>query len=754
MTTDDLIRTLQRDRRFRGHVAHVEVLPGREGEYGTLDLPAELQAYLDRRGIRLYSHQCQAIRLIRQGASIVITTPTASGKTLAFSLPILERFATDPQATALYLYPTKALANDQLKAIQELEKFSGIPVGAAVYDGDTPAARRPRIREIARIVISNPYELHQILPWHHKWSRFLSNLQYVVVDEAHRYRGVFGSNIALLIRRLRRICRFYGSNPQFVLSTATLANAVEFAGRLTGLRFSPVSGDGAPRGRKRFILYNPCSDGGGGRSTHLHTRDLLLACMHAGLQTLCFSTSRRMAELIARWTRDELPRDRSGWVTAYRAGYLPAERREIENRLKTGQLRGVVATNALELGIDIGSLDAVIISGYPGTMMSVWQQAGRGGRRQDDSIAMLVAFENPLDQYFMRHPASFFGRPHEHAIVDDKNPHIVAGHLLCAASELPLRPERDAEFFPGCGEETLAALEGCGLLRKTPRGWVYAGRGRAVDAVKLDSVSADTFRVSCDGRLLETLGTAQAFREAHPGAILLHQGDSYIVREFDREGRNIQVRETDADYYTRPMKSVDLVILREERREDLDGTSLSFGFVEVTEQYTGYKIMRHDEVVGMEPLDLPPLRFETAAVWFTVPAERGLELAAAGMDFAGGLHGIEHALIGMLPFHVMCDRRDIGGVSTTFHPGTGQPTVFVYDGVEGGIGLAEKAYEILGEIARMSAELVRDCRCERGCPSCIYSPKCGNDNQPLDKPATVRLLEGLTVSLEGRSAGT
>ncbi|HZD43751.1 MAG TPA: Zn-binding domain-containing protein, partial [Methanomicrobiales archaeon] len=354
-----------------------------------------------------------------------------------------------------------------------------------------------------------------------------------------------------------------------------------------------------------------------------------------------------------------------------------------------------------------------------------------------------------LDQYFMRHPDSFFGRPHEHAIVDDKNPYILSGHLLCAASELPIRPERDLPFFGDAGREMLQSLEECGLLRSTPRGWVYAGKGRAVDAVKLDSITADTFRVTCSGNLLETLGTAQAFREAHPGAILLHQGEPHIVREFNLQEHTIHVRETDADYYTQPMKSVDLKVLKEMRREERGEVSLSFGSVEVTEQYTGYKLLKFDQVIGMEPLDLPPLRFETMALWFTVPEEMASDHAVHGTDFAGGLHGTEHALIGILPFHVMCDRWDIGGVSTTFHPDTSMPTVFIYDGFEGGIGLTEKAYSLMGDIARMSFELVRDCRCESGCPSCIYSPKCGNDNQPLHKQTTVEILEGLLRSLTG-----
>jgi DEAD/DEAH box helicase domain-containing protein len=757
MPAADLIRQLSCNPKYRDHIAHIEEFPARDAVYGGPegDLPDPLAAYLEKRRIRLYSHQSRMLDHIRRGRHTIITTPTASGKTLSFNLPIFERLMHDECATALYLYPTKALSNDQQKTIAEMEKWTGLGLNAAVYDGDTPQGRRPAIRERSRLVISNPYELHQILPWHHKWSRFLARLQFIVIDEAHRYRGIFGSHIAFLIRRLRRICEFYGAHPQFILSTATLANPREFAEKLTGLPFELVDEDGSPRGRKQFILFNPYAHGIKERSTHVFTKDLLVSCLDNGLQTLCFTTSRKMAELITQWSKRERhdPFHRSGEeIATYRAGYLPEERRGIEDRLKAGRIGGVVSTNALELGIDIGSLDAVIISGYPGTMMSTWQQAGRAGRRLDDSLAILVAFENPLDQYFMRHPASFFGRPHEHAVIDDRNPYIVSGHLLCAAAELPVYPDRDRTYFGEQSLMMLPSLEGHALMRKTLRGWVYSGKGRAADAVQLDGITSDTFRILCGGSLIETMGRSQAYREAHMGAVLLHQGEPYIVQEFDLDGRTIRVKETDADFYTQPMKSVDLHIRSELRTEECDGVRLSFGDVEVIEQYTGYKILKYDQVIGMESLDLPPLHFETKALWYTIPEESGRGIASRGMDFAGGLHGIEHAMIGVIPFYVMCDRWDIGGLSTRFYPGTAEPTVFIYDGFEGGVGLAEKAYQLIGEITATSHELVRDCACESGCPACIYSPKCGNDNQPLDKQATIVLLEALLGCWNKRSA--
>ncbi|MDD5419595.1 MAG: DEAD/DEAH box helicase, partial [Methanomicrobiaceae archaeon] len=536
MPAREMIAHLSGSPRHRPYIVHIEALPPRPPRYGTLlrPLPEAIEAYLARKGIRLYTHQCEAVDRLRRNEDIIITTSTASGKTLAFNLPVFERLFEDPAATALYLYPTKALANDQQKAIRELEAFTGIDAGTAVYDGDTPQHRRAAIRERARLVISNPYEMHQILPWHPKWGRFLSGLSYIVIDEAHRYRGVFGSHIAGMIRRLRRICGYYGSNPVFILSTATIANPAEFARRLTGREAAWVGDDGSPHGTKHFVLYNPFADRAEARPAHLETKDLFVACVRQGCRTLCFTASRRMAEVVALGAKDGLrAAGRADQVAAYRAGYLPQERRAIEDGLKEGPLAGVVSTNALELGIDIGSLDGVIISGYPGTMISVWQQAGRAGRQAAESFAILVAFSNPLDQYFMRHPQAFFARPHEHAVIDTENPCILSGHLLCAAAELPLDPGRDAAYF---GSDLLAmadSLQAHHLIRKSTRGWVYAGRGRAVDAVRLDALSSETFRIVCNGRLLETMDRRQAYREAHPGALLLHQGETYAVADMD-----------------------------------------------------------------------------------------------------------------------------------------------------------------------------------------------------------------------------
>jgi DEAD/DEAH box helicase domain-containing protein len=762
---EEVLTGLQQDPRFRDRLVHLETLPARGPVHGTPadTLPEPLRQYLAKKNLELYSHQAEAVDALGEGANVIITTPTASGKTLAYTVPIFREMIRDPRSAALFLYPTKALANDQMKVLREMEKATGIDARPAVYDGDTPASRRPGIRERSRIILSNPHELHQILPWHSKWQPFLRNLKFVVLDEAHRYRGVLGSNMAFLIRRLRRLARSYGSDPRFVLSSATLANPQEFSERLTGLPFRLIDRDGSPRGKKYFLFYNPYFDGAGTLSTHQETRDLFLFFLRRRLQTLCFTASRKMAELIAQWSKKsarESDPDLADRIAAYRAGYLPEERRELENQLKRGALLGVTSTNALELGIDVGSLDCVIISGYPGTVISTWQQAGRSGRGTGESAAALVAFENPLDQYFMRHPGIFFGRPHEHAIIDLGNPHILSGQLLCAAAEMPLRPGEERIFESTLPAEQgrrkggepdltaiLSSLEKEGLVQETPHGWVYSGRSRATEIVSLDRISSDAYRVLCGGETLETMDQAQAFREAHPGAVLLHQGETYIAEEMDLRNHVVRVKKGDVDYYTEAVKTADLKILRElERRVTLSsskgpGASLVFGDLEVTERYVGYRIIQRERLLGMEKLDLPPLTFKTTGVWVHVSEDTMKIIAERNRDAAGGLHGAEHALIAVMPFHVLCDRWDMGGLSTPLHPDTLRPAIFVYDGFEGGIGLAEKAFDLFGEIASMAFELVRDCPCEEGCPACIYSPKCGNDNKPLDKEAARIILE-------------
>jgi DEAD/DEAH box helicase domain-containing protein len=747
--TEAFIKDIKRMRSYKKQIVHLQEIPPQAASFGTLEksLPENIQNYLSKNKIQLYSHQAEAINKIRQGKNVAIVTPTASGKTLAFNIPVFESLTKDKNATALYLYPTKALTNDQLKVIREMEAETQIKGCSDVYDGDTPQYQRASIRENSKIILSNPYGLHQYLPWHYKWRSFLQNLKFIIIDEAHVYRGVFGSNVAMLIRRLLRICSHYHANPLIILSSATIANPEEHAKKLTGKDFTVISTDGAPKGKKLFAFWNPPfidSTKTNRRSTHQETKDLLTLNIINNLQTLCFTTSRQMAELITRWTREEL-KQRSpklvNAVTAYRAGYLPLERREIENRLKTKSLIGVVSTNALELGIDIGSLDSVIISGYPGTVISTWQQAGRAGRGKTDSLVTLVAFQNPLDQYFMKHPEDFFGRPHEQAIIDLHNQYISLGHVMCASSELPLT-EKDKEFFPGHFEESIQALERQNLVRKTFQGWVYSGTARPVGIINLDSISDKTVTVTCNGNLLETLALTKAYEEVHAGAVLLHQGETYLSEELDLNNLTAKVRREDVSYYTEAKKTVDVAI-KNKLEEKQIGVTVGLGELSTTEMYHEYVVKTYDEVVDRKPLYLPPLSFSTVGMWFIIPEQIKKEIEDKGLDFDGGIHAVEHAMIAMSPIFAMCDRWDIGGLSTPLHPDAGCPTIFIYDGFEGGIGISESLYARVSDLWEKTLELVKNCECQDGCPSCIYSPKCGNENEPLDKKAAIIILQKL-----------
>jgi DEAD/DEAH box helicase domain-containing protein len=749
---DDFIKSIRRMSSYKKQIVHIEKIPAQEASFGELEkpLPQNIQACLLNRKIKLFSHQAEAINKARQGKNVVIATPTASGKTLAFNIPILEALTNDKKATALYLYPTKALTNDQLKVLRELEKDTCIKADANIYDGDTPQSQRAAIRENSRIILTNPYGLHQYLPWHYKWRTFFQNLKFIVIDEAHVYRGVFGSNVAMVLRRLLRICSFYHSNPQIILSSATIANPKEHASRLTGKDFEVVLEDGAPRGNKSFVFWNPPlidATNAIRRSTHQETKDILTLNILQNLQTLCFTTSRQMAELITRWTKEELTRraKSTNIVTAYRAGYLPQERRDIENRLKNKNLIGVVSTNALELGIDIGSLDSVIISGYPGTVISTWQQAGRAGRTNADSLVTLVAFQNPLDQYFMKHPDNFFGRPHEQAIIDLHNKYISLGHVMCASSELPIN-ETDKQFFPELLSESIQALEKENLIRKTSRGWIYSGTARTTEVVNLESISSQTVTVTCNGNLLETLTLNKAYEEAHEGAVLLHQGETYICEELDLTQLVAKVRQENVNYYTEALKTVDVDIKRV-IGEKQEAVKVGLGELKTTETYHTFVTKSHDEVVKRQPLNLPPLSFSTVGLWFTVPDLIREDIESRWLDFAGGLHAVEHAMIAMSPIFAMCDRWDIGGLSTPLHPDTGEATIIIYDGFEGGIGISETLYAKIKPLWQKTLELIETCECKEGCPSCIYSPKCGNENQPLDKAAAKIILQQLCHSV-------
>ena len=721
---------------YLGQITHVEHLPARSADYGALDhsLPKPLQRALDTAALRLWAHQAAAIQAARAGENAILTTATASGKTLAFNLAVFERLSTDPIATALYIYPMKALANDQAAVLREFERATGVRAATAVYDGDTPASRRPRIRASSRLVLTNPYGLHEYLGQHHLWERFFSNLRLVVIDEAHWYRGVLGSNVALVIRRLRRIAARYGAHPTFILASATLANPAEHAHGLTGLPHRVIDRDGAPHGPVDFVLWNPKANSS--RSTHQQAADLLAHLAASGHPALCFTISRAMAELVARWAGRAAP---GRHILAYRAGYQPIDRRRIEQDLRDGRIDALAATRALELGIDIGHLDAVLMAGYPGTICSTWQQAGRAGRGQHPALALLLAFDDPLDQYLVTHPEHLFGAPHEQAVIDPGNPHILAGHLLCAAAEAPLTAA-DAALFAPSFSEAIKALSGEGLLAETPMGHVFHGAFRPADAVRLTSEDDQAVEVRCGPLLLESVSRRRALATAHPGAILLHQGESYRIETLDLEHGVALATAESTEHYTESLRHTDIQILAQRGSRRIGEVTVIHGRLRVTETFYAYQFKAYDQVLATRPLELPPHEFDTTATWLTMPPGLAARIRAAGHDYAGGLHAAEHALIHMMPLLAMCDRGDVGGMSTTRHRASQTGIIFLYDGFRGGLGITHKAAEQIEQLAAITRDLVQGCRCTNGCPSCVYDRNCGNDNEPMDRHAAATIL--------------
>lgn len=753
--TKSTIDMFKNDVRYRDRIAHVETIPARKASYKKVDnLNPKIVDYLKSKNAKLYKHQSETYEAIQNDENVIITTPTASGKTLAFNLPIMETMIEDEDATALYIYPAKALSNDQLHVLENLEKSLDIKINPNTYDGDTPKSKRYDIRQKSRIILTNPYQLHLILSWHHQWKRFYSNLKFIVIDESHYYKGIFGSNVAYLIRRLKRIANFYGANPQFILSSATLANPLELANKLTGEKFRLVDNDTSPSGEKDFILYNPFRNyrrkkhnSEEAPSVHIETENIFVYLMLKDIQTLCFTVSRKITELIAMWAKkdmDNIKKKLTHRITAYRAGYQADERREIEDGLKSRKYLGVTCTNALELGINIGSLDAVIISGYPGTMISTWQQSGRAGRSNQKSLAILVAFENQLDQYFMNNPDFFFDKPHENVIIDLSNHILQEAHLLCATKELTLKKDEAMDYF-GVDKEVLDKLVSKKDLYQNPRGdYIYPYDDNPAMSHSLDQLSNDEFRVMNNGKLLEVMERSQVYREAHEGAILINKGETYQVDSVNLASHFVNVSKNTVDYHTMVLNKVHINIEKKLSKTKYGNLKIHFGELTVEEDYYRYKKMHFSKVIGQFNLDLPPLKFRTKGLWFTVPREvkNNLEDLYKGEEevFEGGLHGAEHALIGLFPLHVMCDRFDIGGLSTNYHEDTQEATIFIYDAYEGGIGITQKAVDVFVDLLKSTRDLLKNCSCHDGCPSCIYSPKCGNDNKPLHKKATEYIL--------------
>ncbi|MBI4295500.1 MAG: DEAD/DEAH box helicase [Chloroflexi bacterium] len=747
---------------YRDQIVHVEHITPQAASYENLEkpLPTEIQDIIQKQGLfPFYSHQAEAINKARQGKNVIIATASASGKSLCYNIVTAEALLTAPAARALYLFPTKALAQDQLRAIHQLFYPAVFKLEEmATFDGDTPSEERAEIRKRARLILSNPDMLHVgILPNHQTWSRLLRHLKYVVVDEAHTYRGVFGSHVADVLRRLRRVCRFYGSNPQFILSSATIANPGEHAVRLVGLPFEVVDRDGSPHGGKEFVFWNPPlidEAKSSRRSANSEATNLFTELVGDGVRSLTFARTRRLTELIYIHSKRKLAetdRELAERIKPYRAGYLPKERRQIEQELFSGRLTGVVATTALELGIDIGDLDATVLTGYPGSIASTWQQAGRSGRRKGWSLSFLIGLSGPLDQYFMRHPEFFFRKGFENALVNPGNPYILRAHLLCAAWEVPLSVS-DEKFFDEAYVRERDELVRQGLLRERNGRWFLSPSiAYPAQGINIRSTSGENYFImdTSTNSLLETVESSVAFFQIHPGAIYLHQGESYRIAKLDLATRTAYAAPTDATYYTQTKELTDLRILKVSREQSFGQVKVFLGEVEVTTTVVGFKKKAQftEEVLGEEPLELPPQHFATVALWFDIPPGATAQILLDQLDFGGALHATEHAAIGILPLFALCDRNDIGGVSTPLHPDTGKPQIFIYDGYPGGVGIAEKGFELIKELWQAALEVVAECPCQDGCPSCIQSPKCGNNNKPLDKKAARILLEGLLGKL-------
>lgn len=752
--------TMGRSDRLR----HVEVLPERSARTVAWPdwVPGEVVSALAGRGIdRPWAHQIEAADRAHAGDHTVIATGTASGKSLAFTLPALAAIkaglsaANGRGSTALYLAPTKALAHDQLRALKALRLQW---LRAAVVDGDTPEEERVWVRAHANLLLTNPDLLHHsLLPRHSSWSSFLRRLDVVIVDECHVYRGVFGSHISSVIRRLRRMSAHYGASPVVIAASATVAMPQVSVERLIGAPVAAIEDDASPRARKVIALWQPPMTDLAGergepvrRSVTAETADLLTDLVVEGMQSLAFVRSRRGAEAVAMMTRDLLgdvdpalvPR-----IASYRAGYLPEERRELEQRLREGSIAAMAATNALELGIDISGLDAVITAGWPGTRASLWQQLGRAGRGSDPALALFIARDDPLDTFIAEHPEAVFGAPVEATVFDPANRYVLGPHLCAAAAERPLTAEDATQWFGPTAVDLLDELAGAGLLRKRPTGWFWTSHERASDLADLRGAGGGPVRiVEVDtGGLLGSLDSAAAHSNLHPGAVYNHQGVTYVVQDLDLAGGVALVLREDVDYITDAREVSDIRIVDEQRTHAWGSATLSLGTVDVTSQVVAFSRRRPltGEYLGTQALDLPTRELRTTAVWWTVTPEQIEAAALAEADVPGAAHAAEHASIGLLPLFATCDRWDIGGVSTALHADTGRVTVFVYDGYPGGAGFAEHGFEVAKEWLSATRDLIAACACDSGCPSCVQSPKCGNGNDPLDKNGAVRLLDQL-----------
>ena len=738
--------SLKSSPRLGQQVVHHEELAQYPAVFGKnrIDWPKPLEDALKQMGIEaLYQHQASATDAVRREENIIVSTPTASGKSLIYNLPVFEQIMRAPDSTALYLFPLKALAQDQLRAIQDLA--SRLPEelvpAAAIYDGDTTAYQRKKLRDRPpNILITNPDMLHlSMLGYHSAWSSFFARLTHVILDEVHIYRGIFGSHMAWVLRRLKRICKYYGSSPQFILSSATVANPDELAHDLLGEEATVISESGAPRAKRHFVFINPLDSAATAASL------LIEASLQRGLRTIVYTQSRKLTELVSIWTQQRLGK-LSNKLTSYRAGYLPEERREIEARLSDGSLLGVIATSALELGIDIGDLDICILVGYPGTVMTTWQRGGRVGRKQNESLIILIGLEDSLDQHFMRNPKDFFSREIESTVLNPLNNTIVKRHLICAAAEQPIKTDellvQDADVRAIVDE---LVEEASLLLTADENYWVGARKYPHREVDLRGTGQTFVIRNNTDNNVLGEIDFMRCFKECHPGAVYLHRGRTWLITDLDLESHEVMATRKNVNYFTRTIGNKTTEILKTYHTVNLCNFRVSFGYLRVTDTVTGFqrRLVAGQKIISMEQLDLPPLIFETEGLWLEIPEKVQKRIEGEQYHFMGGIHALEHGMISIFPLLVLCDRNDIGGIAHPFHEQLSKAAVFIYDGYPGGVGLARKAFEKIGELLQLTQKAIGDCPCEIGCPSCVHSPKCGSGNRPIDKPAALKILAAL-----------
>ena len=740
---DEYILSLKASPSLESQICFHEIMPARDPVWSEPQnpWPEPLQNLLHAIGIpRLFGHQTSAINQIRSGRHVIVATPTASGKTLVYNLPVLEKIHADVHSNALYIFPLKALAQDQLKNFQHMATFCAeSKPTAGIYDGDTSAWHRRRIREAPpNVVLTNPEMLHlSVLAHNDKWSTFLSHLDFVVVDEVHIYRGVLGSHVSQIFRRLRRICDFYGSNPTYIFSSATVAQPGQLAQRLTGLPVATVEQSGAPRAKRHLLFVDP-------QASPAQAAILLLkAALERKLRTIVYTQSRKLAELIAIWAGNQSGEFASK-ISAYRAGLLASERRQIESRLSNGDLLAVISTSALELGIDIGDLDLCLLVGYPGSIVSTWQRGGRVGRSGQDSAMILIAAEDALDQFFLRNPNEFLQRKPETAVVNPFNPEISARHVECAASELPL-DIKESFMQEKAIQKVVGKLEADGkLLRSADGKRIFSKRKAPHRYINLRGAGKRLAIISSgSGEPRGEIDAFRACRETHPGAVYLHKGDTYIVDRLDLSAARVQVSKARVNYYTRVRADKSTEILEVNATGNVNDVRTYFGKIRVTDHVTEYEIwdINSRTLRDRHPLDLPPQIFETESLWFQIPPSIQSDIEADRLDYMGGLHAAEHAAIGVFPLLVMADRNDIGGLSTLYHHQVGSAAIFIYDGIPGGAGMARQAFEQAEQLFEYALTTIQQCPCDSGCPSCVHSPKCGSGNRPMDKSAAQLILD-------------